>query len=68
MRYTKDTFGNVLIVSNHEYDFLRKLKANSKLKIEDLDEYTQEIGYKLYSRSAIVMDDSEEYFLPIAKD
>ena len=68
MRYTKDTFGNVLIVSNREYEFLRKLKVNSKLKIEDLDEYTQEIGYKLYSRSAIVMDDDEEYFLPIAKD
>lgn len=68
MRYVKDSYGNVMMVSNREYEFLRKLNANTKLKVEDLDEFSQELGYKLYSKSALNMDEGEEYFLPLKKD
>lgn len=70
MRMAKSLSGFSVVVSNQEYALIRKVIASKKLPLDNLDEYHQELGNKLYRRGVLdkVTSHDEEYFIPVIKE
>lgn len=67
MRYVKAENGYSVMVSNDEYSLIRKIKANGKYPLANLDDYYQELGEKLYSKGLLnkITENDKEYFISI---
>ncbi len=69
MRTRETDQGYTVIVSNAEYMLLRKIDSRHYIPVDDLDEYYQEMGEKLYSKSLLnkVQKDGKEYFVSLKR-
>jgi len=69
MRTRQTEQGYTVIVSNEEYRLLRKIDAHRNFPVEELDDYYQELGEKLYSKSLLnkVQKDDKEYFVSLKR-
>ncbi|WNA16020.1 virion structural protein [Xanthomonas phage XaC1] len=62
--------GYSTIVSNEEYRLLKKIDARKYIPVLDLDEFYQELGENLYSKSLLnkVTKNGIDYFVALKRN
>lgn len=70
MRTRATDKGYSVIVSNEEYRLLKKIDARKYIPVLDLDDFYQELGENLYSKSLLnkVTKDGIEYFVALKRN
>lgn len=66
----KSVNGFSVVVSNQEYTLIRKVIAKGRILEDELEEFYQELGNKLYRRGVLnkIKHGDDYYFIPVDKE